>query len=113
MEKDEYNAYQVKFASKYVEKILFQAIDKRQRQGHMMFLQESGQNHILLGIRGQLLEDKAHQLNDGGGNFTIHKLSTNYQCLDVEIEHFTLLHRDVGSPTYLIPSAKNFESIFI
>ena len=120
---ENYTEAKLDFASKYVQKKVFETLTKRRKDNVLRFLEASAENTSLAILRGRMFESHCHELLSQQATLKARKLVKKHATQPASyIEKFTGREKtyfksnaELGDPDnslrYMVPSARNYASV--
>ena len=112
---DSYDCIEVKFASPYVSREVYQRLKKKSLDGVLQLIRDCSGEPTLAGIMGPLFEQFAHEKFSGPGEYSVKNLKSgkvSKLLVDpVGSLNFKELSEVVDSNVYYFPVSKGFKSV--
>ena len=112
---DSYDRIEVKFASPYVSREVYQHLKKKSLDGVLQLIRDCSGEPTLAGIRGPLFEQFAHEKFSKSGEYTVKNLKSGIVSKllvdPVRSLNFKELSEVVDNNVYYFPISKGFKSV--
>ena len=120
---ENYTEAKLDFASRYVQKKVFETLTKRQKDNVLRFLEASSENTSLAILRGRMFESHCHELLSQQAALKARKLAKKcatqpasyIEKFDVREKTYFKSNAELGdsdnSQRYMVPSARNYASV--